>query len=118
VALIADIETPHGVVRVASTHLSFLPGCNLVQLTRVTGRLEQGTPPTLIMGDLNFPGRVPAAIIGYRPLARHRTYPAAHPLAQLDHILLKGDLGQVRHTAAPRLAVSDHRALLADLADD
>ena len=26
VALIADIETPHGVVRVASTHLSFLPG--------------------------------------------------------------------------------------------
>jgi endonuclease/exonuclease/phosphatase family metal-dependent hydrolase len=118
VALIADIETPHGVVRVASTHLSFLPGCNLVQLRRVTRCVEQGKPPALIMGDLNLPGRVPAAIIGYRPLARHRTYPAAHLLVQLDHLLLKGELGQVWHTAALRLAVSDHRALLADLADD
>jgi endonuclease/exonuclease/phosphatase family metal-dependent hydrolase len=118
VALIADIETPHGVVRVASTHLSFLPGHNLLQLTRLAQRVEQGTPPTLIMGDLNFPGRVPAAIIGYRPLAKHPTYPATHPLVQLDHLLLNGELGQVRHTAALRLAVSDHRALLADLADD
>jgi endonuclease/exonuclease/phosphatase family metal-dependent hydrolase len=118
VALIADIETPHGVVRVASTHLSFLPGCNLVQLRRVTRCVEQGKPPALIMGDLNLPGRVPAAIIGYRPLARHRTYPAAHPLVQLDHLLLKGELGQVWHTAALRLAVSDHWALLPDLADD
>jgi endonuclease/exonuclease/phosphatase (EEP) superfamily protein YafD len=37
---------------------------------------------------------------------------------QLDHLLLKGELGQVWHTAALRLAVSDHRALLADLADN
>ena len=118
VALIADIETPRGVVRVASTHLSFLPGWNLLQLRRVTQRVEQGTLPSLIMGDLNFPGRVPAAMIGYRPLARHRTYPAEHPVVQLDHLLLNGELGEVRYTAAPRLTVSDHRALLADLADD
>jgi endonuclease/exonuclease/phosphatase family metal-dependent hydrolase len=118
VALIADIETPHGLVRVASTHLSFLPGPNLVQLRRVTRYVEQGKLPALVMGDLNLPGGVPTAITGYRPLARHRTYPAAHPLVQLDHLLLKGELGQVWHTAALRLAVSDHRALLADLADD
>jgi hypothetical protein len=54
-ALIADIETPHGVVRVASTHLSFLPGCNLVQLRRVTRRVEQGKPPALIMGESEPP---------------------------------------------------------------
>ena len=101
-ALIADIETPHGVARVASTHLSFLPGFNLGQLRRLTRYLEHGTPPTLIMGDLNLPGGIPAAITGYRPLARHRTYPAVHPLVQLDHLLLKGELGQVRHTAALR----------------
>ena len=117
-ALIADIETPHGVARVASTHLSFLPGFNLGQLRRLTRHLAHGTPPGLIMGDLNLPGGIPAAITGYRPLARHRTYPAAHPRVQLDHLLLKGELGQVRHTAALRLAVSDHRALVADLADD
>jgi endonuclease/exonuclease/phosphatase family metal-dependent hydrolase len=70
------------------------------------------------MGDLNLPGGVPTAITGYRSLARHRTFPAAHPLVQLDHLLLKGELTQVWHTAALRLAVSDHRALLADLADD
>ena len=46
------------------------------------------------MGDLNFPGRVPAAIIGYRPLATS-DIPPAHPLVQLDHLLLKGELGQV-----------------------
>jgi endonuclease/exonuclease/phosphatase family metal-dependent hydrolase len=118
VALIADIETPHGVVRVASTHLSFLPGFNLGQLRRLTRHLAHGTPPGLIMGDLNLPGGIPAAITGYRPLARHRTYPAVHPLVQLDHLLLKGELGPVRHTAALRLPVSDHRALLADIADD
>ena len=118
VALIADIETPQGVARVASAHLSFLPGINLVQLRRLIRYLERDKVPALIMGDLNLPGGVPTAITGYRPLARHRTFPAAHPLVQLDHLLLKGELGQVWHTAALRLAVSDHRALLADLADD
>ena len=34
-----------------------------------------GKPPALIMGDLNLPGGVHRAITGYRPLARHRTYP-------------------------------------------
>jgi endonuclease/exonuclease/phosphatase family metal-dependent hydrolase len=74
VALIADIETPRGFMRVASTHLSFLPGCNLVQLRRLTRYMERGKPPALIMGDLNLPGGVPTAITGYRPLARHRTF--------------------------------------------
>jgi len=117
-ALIADIETPHGVARVASTHLSFLPGGNLVQLRQLTRHLADGAAPTLIMGDLNLPASIPAVVTGYRPLARHRTYPAVHPLVQLDHLLLKGELRPVRHTAALRLAVSDHRALLADLVDD
>ena len=88
------------VVRAASTHLSFLPGPNLVQLRRVTRYV--GKPPALIMGDLNLPGGVHRAITGYRPLARHRTYPAAHPLVQLDHLLLKGELGQV---STPRRSV-------------
>jgi endonuclease/exonuclease/phosphatase family metal-dependent hydrolase len=118
VALIADIETPRGVVRVACTHLSFLPGVNIVQLRRVTRYLEPSKPPVLIMGDLNLPRSVPPAITGYRSLARHRTYPAAHPLVQLDHLLLKGELTQIGHTTALRLAVSDHRALLADLSDN
>ena len=117
-ALIADVETPYGVARVASTHLSFMPGFNLGQLRRLTRHLEQGRSPALIMGDLNLPSGIPASITGYRRLARHWTYPAVHPLLQLDHLLLKGELGSVRHTAALRLAVSDHRALLADLADD
>jgi len=118
VALIAVVETPHGVARVASTHLSFLPGPNLGQLRRLTRHLKDGAAPALIMGDLNLPGGIPSVVTGYRPLARHRTFPAVHPLVQLDHLLLKGELGPVRHTAALRLAVSDHRALLADIADD
>src|SRR4051794_11299329 len=90
-AVIADVETPRGAVRVASTHLSFLPGCNVGQLRRLTRHLGNGGAPALIMGDLNLPGGIPAGITGYRPLARHRTFPAVRPLVQLDHLLLDGE---------------------------
>jgi endonuclease/exonuclease/phosphatase family metal-dependent hydrolase len=46
--------------------------------------------------------------------ARHGTFPVDAPREQLDHILLDGQLGAVS-SSAPRLALSDHRALVAEL---
>ena len=67
------------------------------------------------MGDLNMAGRRPAAITGYRPLAGHPTFPVDEPDRQLDHILLRGEFGEVQDSSAPALPLSDHRALVVDL---
>jgi endonuclease/exonuclease/phosphatase (EEP) superfamily protein YafD len=67
------------------------------------------------MGDLNMADDRPAQITGYRPLARHRTFPVEKPDRQLDHILIRGWLGEVTTTSAPALPLSDHRALIVEL---
>jgi endonuclease/exonuclease/phosphatase (EEP) superfamily protein YafD len=67
------------------------------------------------MGDLNMADGLPARITGYRQLARHFTFPLDEPDRQLDHILLRGWLGEVTASSAPALPLSDHRALIVDL---
>jgi endonuclease/exonuclease/phosphatase (EEP) superfamily protein YafD len=43
------------------------------------------------------------------------TFPIEAPDRQLDHILLRGRLGQVTASSAPALPLSDHRALIVDV---
>jgi len=113
--MIAHLDTPAGPVVVVNTHLSFVPGWGPWQLRGLRGRLAGGTDPVLLMGDLNLSGDWPARVLGYRPLARHLTFPRATPDRQLDHILLRGDFGRVVYSQAPALPLSDHRALVVDL---
>ena len=68
------------------------------------------------MGDLNMRGALPTLVTGYTSLARHPTFPVDRPDAQLDHILLRGQLGPVVGSSAPQLPLSDHRPLAVDLA--
>ena len=67
------------------------------------------------MGDLNMPDGRPAQITGYRTLARHYTFPVEKPDRQLDHILMRGRLGEVTASSSLALPLSDHRALTVDL---
>jgi endonuclease/exonuclease/phosphatase (EEP) superfamily protein YafD len=67
------------------------------------------------MGDLNMADGRPAEITGYRTLASHFTFPVDQPDRQLDHILIRGRLGEVTASSAPPLPLSDHRALIVDL---
>jgi endonuclease/exonuclease/phosphatase family metal-dependent hydrolase len=67
------------------------------------------------VGDLNLDLRRAVAITGMTPAARDLTFPADRPREQLDHILLDGELAATA-SSAPHLALSDHRALVADLA--
>lgn len=115
--LVAVLDTPAGPLTVTSTHLSFVPGWNLVQLRRLTRRLGALAGPQVLLGDLNLPGPLPRLVSGWRSLATVPTYPGPAPRLQLDHALGHGDLPAVTAVAAVELAVSDHRALLVDLAE-
>ena len=116
VGLAAVVETPAGLLTVATTHLSFVPVWNGVQLRRLTAELDRLPGPRLLLGDLNMPRPVPQLLTRWRPLARTPTYPSWEPRIQLDHVLASGDAPLVAAVEAPRLAVSDHRALLVQLA--
>jgi endonuclease/exonuclease/phosphatase family metal-dependent hydrolase len=114
VALAAEVATPAGPLVVATTHLSFVPGWNLVQLRKVTGALEKLGPPCVLLGDLNFPGTLPARVTGWRPLAKVKTFPGSGPSMQIDHALGHGLLPLVGGASARELPLSDHRALIVD----
>lgn len=113
--VIAQLHTALGPVAVASTHLSYVPGWAQLQLRQIRRDLAVVNDPVLIMGDLNQTRPTFRALPGYRSLARHLTFPVAAPVRQLDHILLRGELGVVTFSRAPELALSDHRALVVNL---
>ena len=114
VALAAEVETPTGPLLVATTHLSFVPGWNLVQLRRVTRALAEFDLPCVLLGDLNVPGPLPARTTGWHALARVKTFPGGKPSMQIDHALGHGLLPAVGAVSAPELPLSDHRALVLD----
>ena len=115
VAVAAVVESPLGVMTIATTHLSFVPGWNGRQLRRVCAALEQLPGPRVLLGDLNMPPPFPRLLSRWRPLARVRTYPASAPRVQLDHALGHGRLPAVRRVETPALPVSDHCALVVEL---
>ena len=115
--VIGDLETPAGQLVVANTHLSFVPGWGRLQIRRISRDLAAVPSPVMLLGDLNMAHPKPARLTGYRPLAVHPTFPAAAPTRQLDHILLRGDLGRVIGSSAPEMPLSDHRALVVDIAE-
>jgi len=115
VALVADVDAPTGRLVVATTHLSFVPGWNLVQLRKVTRELAVGGAPSVLLGDLNVPGPIPRWTSGWRSLARVATFPADRPALQIDHVLAHGPVPDVTAVATHRLGLSDHRAIVVDL---
>ena len=114
VGLAAVIETPLGIMTVATTHLSFVPVWNGVQLRTLCAALRRLPGPRVLLGDLNMPPPFPRLVSGWRPLAKAPTYPAHEPRIQLDHVLASGGLPPVRRVETPLLPVSDHRALLVE----
>ena len=113
-ALLAQVQAPEGRIDVAATHLSFLPGWNVLQLRRLSGLLC-GRARTLLMGDLNMTASPAARTSRMQPVADGATFPAHAPARQLDHILVRGVRPPARPGAALRLPLSDHQALVADL---
>lgn len=116
VALAAEIHGPFGALLIATTHLSFVPGWNLVQLRRLTRALARLAPMVVVAGDLNMPAPLAGLVSRWRPMASARTFPASRPAMQIDHILGHGDLPAVNAVSTRTTALSDHLALMVDLA--
>ena len=115
VALAAVVDGPSGVYTVATTHLSFVPGWNAVQLRRLSRWLGALPAPHLLLGDLNMPAGPARLLTGLQVLGRRPTYPADQPRVQLDHVLGSAGLPPVRTVDTPELPVSDHRPLVVEL---
>lgn len=119
VVLAAVLDTPHGPLTVAATHLSFVPGWNMLQLRRVVRALRALPAPRILLGDLNLPAGAARLLTGWRPLGRRPTYPAGQPRVQLDHVLADrrglDQLPPVTAVHTPLSTISDHRPLIVDL---
>ncbi len=119
VLLAAVLETPHGEMTVATTHLSFVPGWNVRQLRHAVRSLRTLPAPRILLGDLNMPAGPVRAFSGWRPLGKAPTYPSPAPRAQLDHVLAdprgSARLGRVVQVSTPHPPVSDHRPLVVQL---
>lgn len=117
VAVAGVLQTAAGPMTVATTHLSFVPGWNAVQLRRLLAALRPLPRPTVLMGDLNIPGALPRALAAWRPLVCDKTFPAGEPKVQLDHVLALGDVPPVVDAEVTLLPLSDHRAVTVELAE-
>lgn len=111
VAAVARLDVPGGPLTVVSTHLSFVPGWNRIQLRRLMGALGD-VRPLALLGDLNAGPHAAVRVSGLRPLTAGLTFPAHAPTEQLDHVLGRGLAAAAPGQVLP-LPVSDHRALLA-----
>jgi endonuclease/exonuclease/phosphatase family metal-dependent hydrolase len=99
---------------VVGTHLSFAPVTAARQLRALAAWAPGG--PLVVAGDLNLPGGVPARVLRAEALVRAPSFPAAEPRVQLDHLLGRGV--RAGATEVRRLAVGDHRLLLAEVTPD
>jgi endonuclease/exonuclease/phosphatase family metal-dependent hydrolase len=114
VVLAADL----GGITVATTHLSFVPGYNVIQLRRAAAWLRTLPAPVILAGDLNVPGSLATWASGGRSLARAKTYPADRPVFQVDHVLAWGPAGLAKAVETRRMALSDHLALLVEVGSE
>jgi endonuclease/exonuclease/phosphatase family metal-dependent hydrolase len=111
VAVGADL----GDVTVLTTHLSFLPPWNRVQLCRLLLALRRVPGAQLLTGDLNIRGRLPVLLRGWTQLVDEPTFPAPVPRVQLDHVLARGFSATLRAASVVEMPLSDHRAVVVDL---
>jgi endonuclease/exonuclease/phosphatase family metal-dependent hydrolase len=103
-------------ITVATTHLSFVAGWNVVQLRRVRRWLSALPGPHVLMGDLNMPRPVATVTSGWTSLVAGKTFPAPTPKIQLDHVLTSAAL-RVVSSRVLLMEVSDHRAVTVDLGE-
>lgn len=115
VAVAAVLDGPCGPFTVLTAHLSFVPGWNVRQLRAVSQWAATLPAPRLLLGDVNLPGGLAGFVSGWTRLARVATYPSWRPRVQFDQVLADAPL-PVAGARAVRLPVSDHCALVVDLA--
>lgn len=92
-ALIVDVELPGGPLRVVAAHLGLLRRSRALQVKRILSEIEEGSMPTLMVGDLNewrMGGRsslrrLEEVFAAPQPLVP--SFPAGCPVLALDRII-------------------------------
>lgn len=107
-ALAAELENG---ITVATTHLSFVPGKNALQLKRLIGWLEALPGKKILTGDFNLPWGLAPRISNWRDLAPGPTYPSWKPSLEFDYIMSKEiSPDDVRPHIHGHQGISDHLA--------
>ncbi|MDV4145704.1 endonuclease/exonuclease/phosphatase family protein [Shimia sp. FJ5] len=123
-AILADLKTPIGPLRIVGSHLGLLRRYRLMQLGAISRALRtRGAWPTVLAGDLNEWGATSALDAALPQLkflepAAH-SFPAPRPIAALDRFALSPELTAVGHGAyrkRPAAMASDHLPVWADIA--
>ena len=112
-ALAAELENGWTVI---NTHLSFVPGMNLLQLRKLKSWADSFGEKVLLLGDFNLPGGIPAIGSNWQSLHVQNTYPSWKPKIQFDYILSKGvALKDVIQVPTTKSAISDHLPLTIEI---
>jgi len=113
VALAAKLENGWTVI---NTHLSFVPGMNLYQLSKLKKWADSFGEKVLLLGDFNLPGGIPTIGSNWQSLHVQNTYPSWKPKIQFDYILSKGvALKDVIQVPTTKSAISDHLPLTIEI---
>ena len=112
-AIAAELENGWTVI---NTHLSFVPGVNVFQLSKLKKWADSFGEKVLLMGDFNLPGSIPAMGSKWQSLILQNTYPSWKPKIQFDYILSKGvALKDVIQVPTTKSEISDHLPLSIEL---
>lgn len=113
-AILAEVAVGEVTVTVTALHLSFALPNALAQLRRLGGYVPTHRP-SVVAGDCNLWGPLAVTVLGgHRRAVRGRSWPAARPHSQLDHILVSRPVS-VLASAVLSPAGSDHRPVQARL---
>jgi endonuclease/exonuclease/phosphatase family metal-dependent hydrolase len=119
-AITAEIETPHGAVRIVATHLGLSIRERRSQARTLLDIAGECAMTTMVVGDFNdwfWPGSVRSALSRALPAyTRYRTFPSRWPLLRLDRIYCRPVQALNRTYIDPRARdISDHLAVVADV---
>ena len=108
-ALVAELENG---ISVTTTHLSFVPIKNALQLRKISKWVEQLPGIHIMTGDFNLPWGLGPKISGWNDLAVGPTYPSWKPSIEFDYIMSKELTPKdVKSQIHEHYGVSDHRAI-------
>lgn len=122
----AVLDTPSGFLHVIAVHLGLISGSRLRQVDRLTQYIAEKIPQdaaVIVAGDFNEWGDgltqrlAEKGLSALKASSEYRTFPSRLPLAQLDHIYMRGlefvDAQVIR--GAQWAQMSDHLPLIATL---
>ena len=115
-AIHLELDVEGSTVDLVGLHLSSrLPYGPPMQLRRIASAVPPPGRPAVVTGDCNFwgPG-VRTFLRGFRRAVRGRTWPASMPHSQIDHILVRPEVGVIDSAVLPDVG-SDHRPVRATL---